>query len=331
MHEHPFAPYIRILGRGKKGARSLTREEAREAMTMILAGEVSDVQLGAFLMLIRVKEESPEELAGFVEAARHSLSREGLLPRADIDWPCYAGKRRHLPWYLLAARLLAQNGHRIVLHGVRGNKDDRLYAEDAARACGLPVCGDFDDVGRELDDQGLAFVPLEVVSPQLKAILDLRRFFGLRSPINTLLRMLNPFSAPYMLQGIFHPGYLTIHQAAGHLLEQPHMVVFRGEGGEAERNPDAPCRVHELHEGETRETDWPALFERRHGRPGRLDASRLDAVWRGEVDDEYARGAITGTVALVLRLLDPACSPADAIDEAGRLWRERSTTERLSP
>ena len=68
--EHPFAQFVRILGKGKRGARNLTREEAREAMGMLLDGKVEDTQLGAFLMLLRHKEESPEELAGFTEALR---------------------------------------------------------------------------------------------------------------------------------------------------------------------------------------------------------------------------------------------------------------------
>ena len=60
--EHPFAPYVRILGRGKRGSRSFNRAEARAAMAMILRDEVDPVQLGAFLMLLRVKEETTDEL-----------------------------------------------------------------------------------------------------------------------------------------------------------------------------------------------------------------------------------------------------------------------------
>ena len=64
MSEHPFAPYVRTLGRGKRARRSLTREEAADAMAMILRGEAEPAQVGAFLMLLRVKEETTEELAG---------------------------------------------------------------------------------------------------------------------------------------------------------------------------------------------------------------------------------------------------------------------------
>gem|GEM_PF-4474068 len=90
--EHPFAQFVRILGKGKRGARNMTREEAREAMGMVLDEKVEDTQLGAFLMLLRHKEESPEELAGFTEAVRERLTAPPLA--VDIDWPTYAGKKR---------------------------------------------------------------------------------------------------------------------------------------------------------------------------------------------------------------------------------------------
>ncbi|KKM06383.1 hypothetical protein LCGC14_1744540 [marine sediment metagenome] len=86
--------------------RSLPLEEAEEAMSMILRGEVLPEQLGAFLMLLRVKEESPEEIAGFVRAGRNLFDLPSPAPEVDIDWSSYAGKRRQLPWFLLAALLL---------------------------------------------------------------------------------------------------------------------------------------------------------------------------------------------------------------------------------
>ncbi len=323
MQEHPFAGFIRILGRGKKGSRSLTFDEAAEAMRMILAGEVEKEQLGAFLMLIRVKEESPEELAGFVHAARVSLRSVASELPVTIDWPCYAGKRRHLPWFILSALLLAGQGQRILLHGIRGNKDDRVYAEDAMRALGLPVCRQVDEAAEQLQRRRLAFMPLAALSPRLQEVVDLSHLLGLRSPVNTLLRMLNPASAPYMVQGIFHPGYLQIHQAAGLLLEEPHMIVFRGEGGEAERNPDAPCQVLSQHHGREEESHWPALFERRHSRPELLEVERLAALWRGDIDDEYGHAAVVATTALILRLLQPDKDMLTAEIEAESWWQER--------
>src|SRR5208337_3046462 len=112
---HPFARFINILGRGKTLTRSLTVEEAEEAMAMILAGDTLPEQLGAFLMLLRVKEESPAEIAGFVRAARAAMPTAQRAVRVDVDWSSYAGKGRQLPWFILSALLLARNGWRVFM------------------------------------------------------------------------------------------------------------------------------------------------------------------------------------------------------------------------
>ena len=76
-----FAPFVRLLGRGPGISRELTRDEARKAMTLILEQRVAPEQLGAFLMLMRYRRETAEELAGFVEAAR------AILPPLPDDAP----------------------------------------------------------------------------------------------------------------------------------------------------------------------------------------------------------------------------------------------------
>ena len=97
MSEHPFAPYVRTLGRGKRARRSLTREEAADAMAMILRGEAEPAQVGAFLMLLRVKEETTEELAGFLDACR-PVCREHLVLRIAFHDAHFAGTcLTHLP------------------------------------------------------------------------------------------------------------------------------------------------------------------------------------------------------------------------------------------
>ena len=122
---HPFAPFVRILGRGKSLTRSLTEAEAEEAMAMILNGDALPEQIGAFLMLLRLKEESPEEIAGFVRAARQRMKIPADAPRVDLDWSSYAGKKRQLPWFLLAALCLAQSGRTIFMHGFDGHTAGR--------------------------------------------------------------------------------------------------------------------------------------------------------------------------------------------------------------
>ena len=105
-HPHPFARFVAILGRGKTKQRDLTLEESREAMAMILRGEAVAEQIGAFLMLLRLKEEAPEEIAGFALGTRDTFQRPADLPKVDLDWSSYAGKRVQLPWYLLSVMAL---------------------------------------------------------------------------------------------------------------------------------------------------------------------------------------------------------------------------------
>jgi len=69
-----FSNFIKILGKGKTGSRALNQQQAYQAMKMVLANQVVDVQLGAFLALLRVKEETAEELAGFTSAAREHIN-----------------------------------------------------------------------------------------------------------------------------------------------------------------------------------------------------------------------------------------------------------------
>ncbi|MBL1261265.1 MAG: glycosyl transferase family protein [Thiotrichaceae bacterium] len=321
--EHTFAQYVRTLGRGKKGSRSLTKDEAFEAMRMILNDEVEAVQLGAFLMLLRVKEESPEELAGFVAAARASLPLPDKAASIDLDWSSYAGKRRHLPWFILAALLLAENGSRILMHGTAGRRDNRIYTPNVMKLFGICNSESLEHAAQQVERDNIAFISLEHFSPKLKQIMELRSLLGLRSPINTLLRILNPLGAPHLMQGTFHPGYRTIHQQAAIHLEQAHMAVFRGEGGECERNPDGDCEVFSVHHGEANEELWPAKFKMRHLKDMTMDTKRLLQTWQGKIDDEYGIAAVIGTVAIALRMMGKTESIDDATAQAQTMWEKR--------
>lgn len=327
--EHPFAPYVRILGKGRKGSRSLDATEACAAMSMILRGEVLDVQLGAFLMLLRVKEETGEEIAGFARAAREIMGADRSLLRADLDWASYAGKKNHLPWYLLAAQLLAKNGVRVLMHGAGGHTLNRVYSEQALDGMGIGVASSFADAAARLDRENFAYLPLRVMSPKLADIIELRNVLGLRSPVHTVARLLNPADAPHVLHGIFHPSYRPIHQEASLLLGYRNLAVLKGEAGETERRPDAITAVlravidDENPQGKMFSEEWPALFASRQEKEESLDLSTLAAVWRGEQDHAYGVAAVTGTVAIALHLTGQAATPPAAQALAESMWESR--------
>ena len=155
-------------------------------------------------------------------------------------------------------------------------------------------------------------------------MLELRPILGLRSPVHTFARMLNPFGAPCLMQGVFHPGYVAIHRGAGLLLGQPRLAVFRGDGGEIQRRPSKPCDVMMVIDGKSLDERWPPMIaEPRQPPDEAMDLSRLAALWRGAIEDEYGEAAVVGTLAIALRALGAGANVAEAEARAKALWLSR--------
>ncbi len=327
--EHPFAQYVRILGKGKKGSRSLSYDEAYTAFTEILHGRVEDLQLGAFLMLLRVKEESAEEIAGFVQACRDFIAVDKAIP-VDIDWSSYAGKRRQLPWFIAVLTVLSEQGYRIFIHGAKGHTAGRLYLEEAFSQLNLPIAQNFNDVARQLDQQGLSLMPINQLCSPLSAMLTMRNTLGLRSPVHTLTRLINPLNAPYSFQSVFHPAYADTHKGAAQILGQQHMVVFKGEGGEIERKPNAASIVKGLKNNTPFEEKWSRLQLDKEPDRDDLDLQHFVNVYQGRVVDQYAENTILGTLALALKMLKQLDNQEDAFNQARLIWAKRDKSRFIS-
>ncbi len=325
IEEHRFATYVRTLGRGPGRSRALTRDEAQDALSMVLHNEADPHQVGAFLMLLRYRGEDASEMAGLVDAARQHMGA-GLPPGAgavDLDWPSYgAGRTRGAPWFLLAALALARAGHRVLMHGT--NEFSRaMTVAQGLEALGLRPARDRADAAALLDDSGFAYLPLQALSPALDALLGLRRVLGLRSPLNTAARLLSPFDARAGVDGVFHPAYIALHLAAADLLGRQRLVVIKGGGGEAERTPAKAVAAHWFDRaGGPGEAILPPLSSDTETGAG------LAQVWNGEGDGHDGEGhggpgaaAAIATVALGLIALGEA--PAVADEHAAAVWRRR--------
>lgn len=319
--QHPFAKYVAILARGKTKTRSLTLYEARDSMAMILRGEALPEQIGAFLMLLRLKEETPEEIAGFTLGARDAMGLPDL-PAIDLDWSSYAGKRRQLPWFILSVLLLAQNGVKVFMHGTEGHTEGRVYTRDVLEQLGIPVARDLSDAADQIHQNNFAYLSLRAFGPELQALIDLRPVLGLRSPVHSFARMLNPMKAPATMQGIFHRGFMDIHAGAGLLLNQP-LSVFRGEGGEIERRPNKPTVVWTASSDEIETEQWPALIPDGHVPADEImNVEKLRAVWQGQLD-EYGEMSVVGTLAVALKLLRKTDTIEGAQKLAKTMWDNR--------
>lgn len=316
-----LAPYVQIVGRGPGRARNLTLAEAEDAMTLILAGEADPHAIGALLMLMRYRGESPEEIAGFVRAFHTTLP---VLPHVDLDWPSYAaGRTRGLPWFLLAARLVAQTGARVLLHGWNAHQSDGADVRSALTIAGIPRADTLPEADHLLARSGIAYLPLEAFAPKALALLRLREVLGLRSCVNTVCRMVNPAQATSAVQGVFHPPYLTLQQATGAILRQPALCILKGGGGEFECNPSKPVTLYRLVDAAAVETLRPPILsqvQRLQDLP--YPPQALADLWAGGLQDPFATGIVLATAASALIALGHR--PLDAHSMAQSLWTARS-------
>lgn len=220
--------------------------------------------------------------------------------------------------------LLAQAGHRIFVHGSDGHTQGRLYTEDALGQLGLPVASSWLDVGKQLADDHLSYLPLRHFCPPLHEMMQLRPLLGLRSPVNTLARMINPLNARASIQSVFHPAYAALHQETDILMGQHRALVFKGDSGEVEIKPQADTRLYLLANGERQELRLErSQSVRVSSVAGKLSILPLQELWRGNSQDDYGLDATLATAAAALLLLEPEQTIASARQQAGALWQQR--------
>ena len=229
---------IRTVGRGERGRKPLSFEQAYRIMDEYLSGEVGDDQMAMLLMLIRVQNETNEEIAGFVKAFQSRVPDLG----ADIDWPCYAGKRNDTasgkPWNLLAAKILADDGYKVLMHGYMDKPSGRTHVETHLHLVGVRSAADPQDAKQILEADGIAYLPLANFAPEAQTMIGWKHRYGLRTPINTVVRALNPGGGRLGLRGSFHPGFPQLHAEVEHVIgNKSHSVIsFKGMNGESEYN-----------------------------------------------------------------------------------------------
>jgi anthranilate phosphoribosyltransferase len=319
-HTPEFSNFIKILGKGKTGSRALNQQQAYRAMKMVLANQVEDVQLGAFLALLRVKEETAEELAGFTSAAREHINAPAIA--VDIDWPSYAGKKTQHPWYILSALLLAQNGLRVFMHGALGTSEDRLYTEYTLAALNITPCQNWNDVEQNLNQSNFAFMPTQCFSPELTKLLELKKLLALRSSVHSMARLFNPFNATTSLQGIFHPNYAPAHQQASILLGQKNSVSFKGQNGEAEIRLEANSKLAMVKDGILINGLWQRSLS---SKPADVtpSAELVANSWNNDSQSQLGESIVVNTAAVAMVCHGVVTSQDEALKLAQLWWDNR--------
>ena len=237
------------IGKGHKGAKDLTWEEAKEAMRFLMEDQATPGQVGAFLMAMRIKMESISELAAFTAIARQFIPPLSLPKDLDpVDLPTYGEK--HGTYHVLVASAIVASaaGATILIHGVE-NPAAMSNISDVLRHLGIPIASDSAEVAHNLTTSHFAYLDLALYHPPLARLLDLRQEFGVQNLGHQVARMLNPARATSQVIGIAHPPYLDKIIEALNMLGTSRALVFQGVEGLPELSLSIETPVRELKQG----------------------------------------------------------------------------------
>ena len=226
--------YIKEIGRGKEGARALPREQAADLMGQVLDGGLTDLEVGAFCLAMRIKGETPTEMAGFLDATQARLQQFiNNSARPAVVIPSYNGARKLPLLTPLLALLLAREGLAVLVHGA-ATEARRVDVAAVLAALDIPAYAAAPGTPqRALTAGTLTFAPTGLLCPGLQRLLEVRRVVGLRNPGHSVVKLMQPVRGRNLLVSSYtHPEY-AISMAATIALTQQDALLLRGTEGEA--------------------------------------------------------------------------------------------------
>jgi anthranilate phosphoribosyltransferase len=226
-----ISKYIKEIGRGKDGARSLTREQAADLFGQVLDGDVTDLEMGAFCLAMRIKGETAQEMAGFLDAT-HARLHKVPTSCTTVVLPSYNGARKLPVLTPLLALLLAREGLSVVVHGM-ASESTRVSAQNVLLDLNIRT----EEAIEKIAPGTVQFVPTALLCPGLQRLLEVRRVVGLRNSAHSLVKLMNPCDAPAIVVGSYtHPEYAASMSATFQLIGA-NALLLRGTEGEPVADP----------------------------------------------------------------------------------------------
>lgn len=223
-----ISQYIKEIGRGKQGARPLTRAQAADLFGQVLDGTVTDLEVGAFCLAMRIKGETAQEMGGFLDAACARINRIPAGPAPLVVIPSYNGARKLPVLTPLLALLVARRGLPVLIHGT-ATESARVFVPDVLASLGVKTLA----AAQAVEPGHVAYAPTELLSPGLKRLLDVRRTVGLRNPAHSLVKLMNPCAGDAVIVSSYtHPEY-AISMGEVFELMGSTALLLRGTEGEA--------------------------------------------------------------------------------------------------
>jgi anthranilate phosphoribosyltransferase len=223
--------YIREIGRGKDGARPLDRAQAADLFGQVLDGGLSDLEVGAFCLAMRIKGETAQEMAGFLDATHarmHAIPAGADSAPPTIVIPSYNGARKLPALTPLLALLLARAGLPVLVHGA-ATEDKRVFSGAVFAALGIQAMEKVTPIA----PGSVAFAPTALLCPGLQRLLEVRRVVHLRNSAHSVVKLMNPCAGRSMLVSSYtHPEYAH-SMAKTFALTGTNALLLRGTEGEA--------------------------------------------------------------------------------------------------
>jgi anthranilate phosphoribosyltransferase len=249
--------------------QNLTQEEAREAMEIIMTGQATPAQIGGYLIALRMKGETAEEIAGSARAMRDqasavNVSRNGAL----LDTAGTGGDgKQSFNISTAAAFVIAGAGRKVAKHGNRA-ASSRSGSADVLAALGVSLDLSPEQAGRCIEEIGIGFLFAPKFHPAMKHAIGPRRELGQRTIFNILGPLTNPAGATHQIIGVYDPALTHVLAEVLGSLGSEAALVFHGFGGLDELTTGGPNRVSHLRGGTVRTFDLdpidPCLPFRRH-------------------------------------------------------------------
>ncbi|MFM8541536.1 MAG: anthranilate phosphoribosyltransferase [Nitrospira sp.] len=238
--------FIAKIGVGQKASKDLTWDEAKQAMRLLIEGQATPAQVGAFLLAMRFKMESVTEMAAFTAAAKAYVAPLPVPPGlALVDLPVYAGKQDTFHASIGSAVVAAASGAAVLMHG-HDIIPNRPGPASVLAQLGIATELAPKQAADELATKGFAYLDMALYHPPVARFLDLRLELGVRNLFHPVARMLNPARASAQIIGLTHPPYFEKTAEALAMLGTKQALILRGVEGAPELSLASVTKALEL-------------------------------------------------------------------------------------
>jgi anthranilate phosphoribosyltransferase len=242
-------PAIQLLLDG----HHLSRADARELMGSIMDGEATEAQIAGFLVALRTKGETADEIAGFAEAMREHVVPVTPQRSPVVDIVGTGGDGAHTFNISTAAALVAAAaGAAVAKHGNRA-ASSQAGSADVLEELGIALEQEPERIALSIDDLGFGFMFARAHHPAMRFVAPVRQQIGIRTVFNVLGPLANPAGACDGVFGVYSPALVPLFAEALAELGARRAFVVHGESGLDELSPSGPSLVAEIVDGEVSE------------------------------------------------------------------------------